>query len=135
MAGGVADAQEDRPAELRGSLEGLVAPGIPVDGVVGVLPEVGAGLEDQPVGVARRAVVEQVASSGNVGLSLSRECLVNPASQLPVERFGTGQPALRSGRGRRGEPHPDKQRTPTFHAPLPGSHQPNVRTSRNSLVV
>ena len=49
VAGGVAHRQEDRPAGAPGLLEGLVAPRVPVDRVVGVLPEVGAGLGDEPV--------------------------------------------------------------------------------------
>ena len=40
----------NRSPELGSGFEGLVSPGIPVDRVVGMLLEVGAGLKDQPVG-------------------------------------------------------------------------------------
>jgi hypothetical protein len=52
VAGGVADREEDRHA-ARGRLgEGLGAPGPPVHRVVGVLPQVRAPLQHQPVGEA-----------------------------------------------------------------------------------
>src|SRR5215510_5155225 len=56
MAGGVADRKQDWAMQLFGRLERLVAPRIPVEGVVSVLAQVGARLEEEPVGVFRRAV-------------------------------------------------------------------------------
>jgi len=50
VAGGVADGEEDGPIEALGLGEGVFAPGVPVDGVVGVLQEVGAGLGREAVG-------------------------------------------------------------------------------------
>ena len=44
VACGVADRQEDGAVLLAGQCQGFVAPGVPVDGVVRVLEEVGAGL-------------------------------------------------------------------------------------------
>ena len=49
VAGRIADGQEDRPVFAPGAVEGLLAPRIPVHGVVGVLPEVGARLPGQAV--------------------------------------------------------------------------------------
>ncbi len=51
VAGGVADAQQDELVLAPRLLQRLLAPRVPVDGVVGVLEQVGAGLVDQPVGV------------------------------------------------------------------------------------
>ena len=50
VAGGIADAEEDGFIFRLGLFEGFRAPGIPVDGVVGVLEEVGAGLVGESVG-------------------------------------------------------------------------------------
>ena len=49
VAGAVTHREEDRLLLGAGLLEGLVAPGIPVDGVVGVLKEVGAGFVRETV--------------------------------------------------------------------------------------
>jgi hypothetical protein len=45
----VADRQQDRAIELARALERLLAPRIPLDGVVLVLEEVGAGLLGEPI--------------------------------------------------------------------------------------
>ncbi len=50
MARRVADAEEDRPVELPGALECLGPPGIPVHGVMGMLPQVRAGFVKEAVG-------------------------------------------------------------------------------------
>ena len=50
VAGGVADAEEDRLVLAPRAGEGLLAPGVPVDGVVFVLEKVGAGLARESVG-------------------------------------------------------------------------------------
>ena len=49
VAGRVADREQDRPVLLAGAGERLVAPGVPVDRVLGVLEQVGAGLRGEPV--------------------------------------------------------------------------------------
>ena len=49
VAGRVADREQDRPVLLARAGERLVAPGVPVDGVLGVLEQVGAGLRGEPV--------------------------------------------------------------------------------------
>ena len=49
VAGGIADGEEDRFLKLARGADCLIAPGKPVDGVVGVLEEVGALLVDKPV--------------------------------------------------------------------------------------
>ena len=49
VAGRVPDGEEDRAVERLRPLEGLVAPGIPVDGLAGVGEQVRALLVDQPV--------------------------------------------------------------------------------------
>ena len=51
VASGVADADQHRFVRFFGEGEGLVAPRVPVDGVVGVLQKVGTFLVDQLVGV------------------------------------------------------------------------------------
>ena len=50
VAGGVADAEEDGLVFRAGFFEGFGAPREPVDGIVGVLEEVGAGLVGESVG-------------------------------------------------------------------------------------
>jgi hypothetical protein len=52
VAGGVADAQQDRLVLVVRAPKRLLAPGIPVHGVVGVLQQVRAGRVDQPVRTA-----------------------------------------------------------------------------------
>ncbi len=49
VAGGVADREQDRPVELAGAGERLLAPRVPVDRVAGVLQEVGARLGGEAV--------------------------------------------------------------------------------------
>ena len=55
VAGGVADAEQDRLVLAPGALERLGAPRVPVDRVVGVLAEIRARLVDQPVGLLRHS--------------------------------------------------------------------------------
>ena len=50
VAGAVADREQDRAVGLPRDPQRLLSPGIPVDRVAGVLPEVGAGLGRQAVG-------------------------------------------------------------------------------------
>ncbi len=50
VAGRVADRQQHGLARLAGELEGLVTPRVPVDRIVGVLEQVGAGLVCQAIG-------------------------------------------------------------------------------------
>ena len=57
VAGRVADREEDRLVLRPGLLQRLLAPGIPVHRVVGVLQQVGAGRRRQSVGVFRRGLV------------------------------------------------------------------------------
>jgi hypothetical protein len=49
MTGRIADGEEDGLVLRLGPVEGLVTPGVPVDGVVGVLQEVGGFFMDQSV--------------------------------------------------------------------------------------
>ena len=67
VAGGVADREEDRLLLAPRLLERLLAPGIPVHRVVGVLEQVGALLADQPVGLAVRLDPAQRAERGGEG--------------------------------------------------------------------
>ena len=53
VAGGVADGEEDRPVLVARARERLIAPRVPVDGIVRVLEEVRAGLVGQAVHGAR----------------------------------------------------------------------------------
>ncbi len=63
VTGRIAHRQVHRPAAVAGRGKSLRSPGIPVHGVVGVLAQVGAGLLDEPIGVAGRAVGVQMADS------------------------------------------------------------------------
>ena len=65
VAGGVADGEEDRLVLGRGPGEGLVRPGIPVHGVVGVLQQVGAFFVRESVG---RHAASPVTGSDGAGL-------------------------------------------------------------------
>ena len=49
VTGGVADGQENRLVGGTGGGKGLLSPGVPVDGVFGVLQQIGAGSKDQAV--------------------------------------------------------------------------------------
>ena len=53
MAGGVADAQEDRPVQEPGPSEGFGPPRIPLDRVAGVLEEIGTRLPGEAIGHVR----------------------------------------------------------------------------------
>ncbi len=53
VAGGVADREQNRATELLGGLEGLVAPGVPVEWVMGMLAKIGARLQEEAIGVFR----------------------------------------------------------------------------------
>ncbi len=59
VAGGVSDAQQDRLVLGPGAGQGLLAPGMPVHRVVGVLEQVGAGGVNEAVRVRRSAFVHQ----------------------------------------------------------------------------
>jgi hypothetical protein len=86
VAGRVADGEEDRPVLTSRPLERLVAPGVPVDGVVGVLEEVGARLLGETVGMWRRSSGEEktlrhlVASDVIVGVGDDSSTLLGRAS-------------------------------------------------------
>ena len=56
VAGGVADGQQDRLVLGPRLLKGLRSPGIPVDGVVGVLDQIRAHLVDEAVGLVASGV-------------------------------------------------------------------------------
>jgi hypothetical protein len=58
VAGRVADRQEDRLVLGRRSRERLFAPRIPVDRIVGVLAQIGAGFDSQAVGVHRKERIQ-----------------------------------------------------------------------------
>ena len=63
VTGRVADAQQDGLAAGRSLSERRLAPRSPVDGVVGVLQQIGRAAGDQPVDVARLAVLAKVLGS------------------------------------------------------------------------
>ena len=118
VAGGVADRQQDGPVQLLGPAHGVLAPGVPVDGVVPVLAQVGAGLVGQvvhvgqPTGAADREPWPR--RVGSVGWTRSRwkhrRTDVDRAAHrggAPDRRPGTdspgppGRPGRRSALGRR----------------------------------
>src|SRR5690606_10284351 len=97
VARGVADRQEDRAAQPLGGLEGLVAPRAPVHGVVGVLAQVGAGLEEQAVQEARRPVVREVARPRDVAGRTRPPGLLEGARELGREGRSAWGGARRRG--------------------------------------
>jgi hypothetical protein len=107
VAGGVAHREEDRTAGAACLGEGLVAPGVPVDRIVGVLPEVRAGLDDETVGevgalavaVAGARLVagrERGARGGDPGGHLGREG--DPSRRGDGQVFGQIEPPRRGWR-------------------------------------
>ena len=64
----VADREQDRPVALLGRRERLVAPRVPVDRVVGVLAEVGAGLVGEPIGAAVHGAQPTAVPRGPAGV-------------------------------------------------------------------
>ena len=98
VAGGVADREEDRLVLRARAREGLVAPGIPVDGIGGVLQQVGAALARQSVHFAASRTGQDATSrrssrgrepSGDAGCSRTD---VLPRSTSSRNRGGTGLP-------------------------------------------
>ena len=62
VAGGVADRKQDRPVVFPGMLQDILAPRLPVDGVVPVLMEIGTGF---PVEVVAQEIQDHVAFTGS----------------------------------------------------------------------
>jgi len=90
VAGGVADREEDRAVEGCRLGQRIRPPGAPVDRVVGVLDQVGRGLEDQPVEVFRPATgVEQV-GAGDVIRALGIVGGLQPFGQRRVAADADG---------------------------------------------
>ncbi len=147
VTGGVPDRHEERQAPAAGLGERLVAPGVPVDGIVGVLEEVRAGLEDEPVGVPRH-VADAVTGARNVGRNgalSGRQRRAQPLGQLRRRWRRPGEPSdtaagatvarpARLGRGGRVHPagsrHHEQQ-----HQQLPPDREllhPRDATSRGA---
>jgi hypothetical protein len=72
VAGGVADGDEEGDVAPPGLGKGLLAPLAPVGGIVGVLQQVGAVGEDEPVearaAVLRQCVAVQIQEPGQSGV-------------------------------------------------------------------
>jgi hypothetical protein len=66
VACGIADREEDGEVQRRRLGQRLRPEGTPIDRVVGVLDQVGRGLEDQPVDVFRRSVTVQEVGAGDI---------------------------------------------------------------------
>ena len=66
VAGAVADAEENRPPEASGGFKRLIPPGIPVHRVVGMLQQVRAGGQGQPVGEPGRSVIMEKLGSRHI---------------------------------------------------------------------
>src|SRR5207245_7210820 len=93
VAGGVADAEQHGPPLAPRGREGLLAPRMPVDGVVRVLEEVRARLEDEAVRVARRPVGAEVRRAGaGLGGPLPRGAAEAAGARRP-EALGRGAAA------------------------------------------
>jgi hypothetical protein len=52
VAGGITNGKENRLVLLPRLRERLLTPGIPVDGIMGMLEKIRAGLPGEPIGVA-----------------------------------------------------------------------------------
>lgn len=85
MAGAVADAEEHGLAFGPRPREGLLPPREPVDGVVGVLLQVRARLEDQAVHVARAPVLAPMLGPGHVTRPLGGQRGAQPLHQPGVD--------------------------------------------------
>jgi len=92
VTGRIADAQQDRSPQATRGIEGFLAPGIPVHRIVGVLSQVRARLQQQPIAVARRSVIGQMTRARHVALSLGRQRLRQLFPQLGCRGGGTGKP-------------------------------------------
>ncbi len=66
MAGGISHAEQHGPVQLFRLLKSFIAPGVPVDGVVGMLDKIGTRFKKKAVGVNGPAVWPQVLRSGAV---------------------------------------------------------------------
>ena len=97
MAGGVPDAHQDRDAPAPSCGEGLISPWIPVDRVVGVLLQVGAGFEKKAIGVDGSAIGSEISRPGLVIGTPRFQRLGQFFLQGGLEGFGAGR---RSKRGR-----------------------------------
>ena len=109
----VADAQENRPVLAPRAFERLLTPGVPVDGVVRVLEEIRAVLQDQPVGVLGRAVGIPVARAGLVAGALRRERL--PERRREHRRMGRRARERRGGRARGQVPESGERQRDRHH--------------------
>ena len=86
VASGVAHRQQDRPALAGGPFQGLVTPRVPVDRIVGVLEEVGAGLGRESVGV--RIGVHSAGPRSSAGAGAQADGIISGAG--PGSRLTAG---------------------------------------------
>ena len=94
VAGRVADREQDGPVLGARAGERLLAPGIPVDGVVGVLQEVGAGLLRESVRAGHGAVAPRWSGKGAGNSAVARSTIRQRAPGVSPSRTG--------GKARRG---------------------------------
>ena len=91
VASRVAHREEDRSAEPLCRFERLVAPWEPVHRVMGVLEQVGTGLEEQAIGVLRRPIGQKVARARFVARVAGSPGRIEGQNQFGVERRGAGE--------------------------------------------
>ncbi len=84
VAGRIADREEDRPVERRRLGQRLGAPGAPIDRIMGVLDQIGRGLQDQPIDIARGPIgVQQLGARDVIGPA-RRVRLLQPLGQRSI---------------------------------------------------
>jgi hypothetical protein len=88
VACGIADREEYGEVQRRRLGQRLGAEGAPIDRVVGMLDQIGRGLEDQPVDVFRRSVAVQEVGAGNIIRAHASIGLRQTLSQRRVTAYG-----------------------------------------------
>ena len=101
VAGRVADGEQDRPVLVARSVERLVAPGVPVDGVVRVLEEVRARLVGQAVHAAPSGGAAASARARRLPRRRTRSGVRRSAASTARPRTGSRRCRPRSAASRR----------------------------------
>src|SRR5210317_1811419 len=99
VTGRIADRQQDRFARCTGELEGLRAPWVPIDGIVGMLQQVGAGFAGQSIAFVHRSLVESSVLTITHGLCRCRNrvesCFMLTYPEIDPIIFAIGPLAVR----------------------------------------
>ena len=107
VTGRVADREQDRFIVLLGPVEGFVAPGVPVDRVMGMLQEVGARFQQETVRVLRGPIGAYVTGARFIMRALGFQGLGQALLQSRGKCFGAGE--LMHGLGGEGYSSQEKE--------------------------